>query len=436
MRLTRRHVLAVVAASISGCQTRFHGDGVSPTRSTAPEFDRTGTPLEAGMGPYRFSYQGPSGNRFVAGSGSLPGGEPVDVSLEVQPAWVVGVVGPPATNWVVAGEDGRIRVVTVRDRATHSVESRPTSLPAGMPPVVRAGVDGPDLLAPPPDASPHSTPLPVGDGSVLFVDHSGDIGTWDGGSVTDRLAVGALPDARLIRFGSERVLALTSATDRYDHGVLGDAIEARRLTMIDSSDGLSVEWHTTVPGVIEGQAPIMAPLSGSRSIIVTVSNASHGARIVAFGPNGQRLATGPPIGSGFRWRHQLAVAPFTPNGPSEVAVVRTPHIGGTIEFYRRDGNRLVITATLDGYASHEIGSRNLDAAVAGDFDGDRIPEIVLPRTDHRTLAGVRRDGENAREAWTLDIGGRLSSNLAAIPGPDGGLALAVGRQDGTLRVWR
>lgn len=436
MAVTRRHVLAVAAASLAGCQTRFQGDAGSPTRTTPPEFDRTGTPLKAGVSPYRFTHHRASGNRIVAGTGSLPTVDPVDVALEVQPAWVVGLAGTRSTQWVVAGEDGRVQVVTFRDRVTHSVETRPSSLPAGMPPVARAGTEGPDLLDPPPDVSPPSTPLPIGDGSVLFVDHAGDIGRWDGTSVTDRVAVGALPDARLIRYGSERVLALTGATDRYEHGVLGDAIEAGRLTMLDSSDGVSVEWHTPVSGVIEAQAPIVGPLSGTRSIIVTVSTASEGARIVAFGSNGQRLARGPPIGSGFRWRHQLAVAPFTSDGPSEVAVVRTPHIGGTVEFYRRAGDRLAIAATLDGYASHEIGSRNLDAAVAGDFDGDGIVEIVLPRTDHRTLAGIRRDGGSAREGWRLDIGGRISTNLATIQGPDGGLGLGVGRRDGTLRVWQ
>ena len=79
--------------------------------------------------------------------------------------------------------------------------------------------------------------------------------------------------------------------------------------------------------------------------------------------------TGPAIGRGNRWRHQIAVAPFGPNGERELVDVLTPHIGGVVEFYRMVGDRIEIVATVPGFTSHVIGSRNLDLALAADADG-------------------------------------------------------------------
>lgn len=130
------------------------------------------------------------------------------------------------------------------------------------------------------------------------------------------------------------------------------------------------------------------------------------------------------------------MAPFPTDGVPELAVVRTPHIGGRLEFYRWTDGGLSIAATLDGYASHSIGSRNLDTAVAGDLDGDGLPEIVLPRNDMATLAGVRRTGDGAAEAWTLSVDAPVATNLAAVGRGDGSVVLGVGRSDGTVRFWR
>ena len=56
----------------------------------------------------------------------------------------------------------------------------------------------------------------------------------------------------------------------------------------------------------------------------------------------------------------------------------TPHIGGVVEFYHLEGNALLIYASISGFTSHTIGSRNLDRGAAGDFDGDGQVELLLP----------------------------------------------------------
>jgi hypothetical protein len=229
---------------------------------------------------------------------------------------------------------------------------------------------------------------------------------------------------------------LASRTREYAHGVLGDELEAASVAVLDPAGG--VEATLAPPsGVVEGIAPIVADVDddGEREVAVTASDAERGARLVALSAAGDAMV-GPAIGSGFRWRHQLAVAPFGPGGETELAAVKTPHVGGTAEFYRARGGRLDLVASLDGYSTHAIGSRTLDTAVAGDLDGDGSVELLVPDDPRRALAGLRRlagDEEGVVEAWRVPLGGRLTSNLCAVTGP-AGVVVAAGRAT-ALRVW-
>jgi len=90
-----------------------------------------------------------------------------------------------------------------------------------------------------------------------------------------------------------------------------------------------------------------------------------------------RWRPGPAVGRGNRWRHQIAVAPFGPNGELELAEVLTPHIGGIAGFYRMDGDSLNLVAQQDSVTSHSVVSRNFDMGLAGDLDGDGQPEQVV-----------------------------------------------------------
>ncbi len=115
--------------------------------------------------------------------------------------------------------------------------------------------------------------------------------------------------------------------------------------------------------------------------------------------------------------------------------MRTPHIGGVIEFYQLIKSELRLVASVPGYTSHVLGSRNLDMAVAGDFNGDGQPELVVPDQGRTSLVGIRRTNAGAEEAWRTEVGGTISTNLAGVTLPDGHLLLGVGRDDGTLRLW-
>lgn len=105
-------------------------------------------------------------------------------------------------------------------------------------------------------------------------------------------------------------------------------------------------------------------------MVVTTSNDSTGARLEVWSEQGQRLATSPSIGMGNRWRDLLMAAPFGPQDEMEMVDVLTPHIGGVVEYFRWDQNRLVQQTARSGYSTHTIGSRNLGMATAGYFNND------------------------------------------------------------------
>jgi hypothetical protein len=84
---------------------------------------------------------------------------------------------------------------------------------------------------------------------------------------------------------------------------------------------------------------------------------------------------------------------------------------------------------IRGYSTHSIGSRNLDTALAGDFNNDGIIELLAPDQGHGNLGIISLDGL----ITSLPLDGVLTSNLSAAK-LDGTLYVGAGTE-GNLRVW-
>ncbi len=417
--------------------TRDQGATAVPVVSTPARQVVTAAPADRVSASYGFTHQRADGNRMVAGRGSLPAARVVDVPIGGTPEWIVAAPQARGVIWITVRADGTAHAFRTVGAEVEHIPFIPNRLPPGMPPLVQVAADMVTLVEPDGIASPLTHPVPGGDG-LLWVTPEGDVAF--SGSGDRRLAAQALPDARLVSDGTGLVAVLGGATqERYRHGVLGDAIEATQLVLLTVEPALRIVRVIGLgePDVVEGIAPFWADLDGdgTSELVVTVSNSTIGGRIVIYGTDGQRVAEGPGFDHGGRWRHAIAVGPFATDGTQELAVVRTPHIGGVVEFYQLLDAELRLTASLPGYTSHVLGSRNLDMAVAGDFDGDGQLELLLPVQDRTMLAGIRRTTTGAEQAWTVDVGGVAATNLAAVSLPDGRLVLGVGREDGTVRLW-
>jgi hypothetical protein len=436
--------------SIEPIKTEPYSAGVpenSPTQIPAeiePEaemsLEQTLTKASENMA-YGYTYHRQDGNRLVSGKGALPDTEPVDIQLNGTPEWLVAAPFEDGSVWVAVLYDGSVEGYLVRDRKPEDIEIAPDHLPPEMPPLLVVEGKSISLLINPVDSAStmtHPIPQKISRKGMWFVGINDFVNLWNGEEV-EKTIFKAMPDARILSDEKERLLYLSDGTSRYDHGVLGDGVEAGGFALVNGYMGGGTITHVVLkpPSVIEGIFPIWADLDGDseREIIVTESNASTGAKVVVYREDGALIAAGDPIGLGYRWMHQLAVAPFGPNGEIELAVVRTPHIGGVLTFYQLLGENLVSTATIPGFSTHKIGSRNLDNALAGDFDGDGRVEILLPNQAHSSLLGVRRTVSGAEAVWTLELTGVRTTNLAAVTLKDGRIGVGVGMDDYKIRLW-
>ena len=384
-----------------------------------------------------------NGNRLVAGRGNLLEWTPLEIPLPGPASWVVAIPWGSGSLWAVTLSDGQVLGFTVDASGWQPTPITPNTLEAGQPPLLLGNGETFGLLTLPADqSSPITHPIVIPEThQTAFIDPQGNLDFVDSaGSPAGVLGVNALPDARILLDENGRLLLLADPTTDYAHGILGDEIEARSIVLIDSQPHPKISNRIAIVGdlVFEGLAPLWADLNGDgrSEIIVTASNATQGAQILVFDESGEQIAAGLAIGQGYRWRHQIAVAPFGPNGELELVEVLTPHLGGIVNFYQLRDDRLDVVAQLPGYTSHVIGTRNLDMAAAGDFDGDGQPEILLPSQDLQTLAGIHRTISGAEVAWSLPLSGRLTTNIGAVSLADGSLAMGVGLENDILSIWQ
>lgn len=394
---------------------------------------------------YFYTFHNPAGNHFVRGSGTFPDVMTVDAPLRGVPVWAVGYAMETAV-WHVVLEGGDLQVVEV----TPDGNGRTIAFEAGwferaQPPLVGVSmIEGTYVLRSDKTVSPLSHPIPVNDFEVLYISRDGDLALGREEGAVSRLPVDAQPDARLVMNRAGQVALYANATDqRYVHGIMGDQIEAAAMLVLEVRDSqIRLLARIDLPGedVYEGIAPFWADIDGDgvEDLVTTVSNGSLGARLRAYlwdGAGIRQEVDGPPIGRGNRWRHQLSAAPFGLAGQIEIAATLTPHIRGVLEFFRFRGDSLVRTATFPGVTTHALGSRNLDQAAAGDFNGDGRPEVLVMDAARQSIVAVQRTNSGAEESWRLAAGGEIVSNFAPVELLDNRMALAVGTGDGRLRVW-
>ncbi len=194
----------------------------------------------------------------------------------------------------------------------------------------------------------------------------------------------------------------TDPTTRYDHGILGDAVEyGAMLVSVTDSAGKRGRATTviTLPAtrVFEDMVPRIADLDGDGmpEIVVVETDLTQGASLAVYNAYGL-VAQTPFLGHTHRWLAPVGAADLDGDGTVEVAYVETPHMGGTLKIVRLAGDRLLPVAELAGLTNHRIGDAFIQGGIADCADGRLIV--------------------TADTAWTSVMATRLAGNaLTTVP---------------------
>lgn len=422
LRLTRRQALFSGLAGLGAASARVGAQGTAAPDPT-PWAVRA---VPAGEPMRQLHAGGPSGLLGTGASGSLwalslKGQAPRRIANGIDAATHIatghGRIAARAADgglwvWEESGEGGRASTSPPSRSANLSVHAGLLILPLAVLAVVTASPRPAD---------------PLGHRLARF--EPDPDGRW---REVARSTDAVLPDARPVQVdldarGDGGHIAVLAGPDgsRYDHGVLGDAIEATRVLWLERH-GLDVlrELSLPAPHVFEDIAPRPVVLPGAQvgRGLLTVRSGPDGGQLALVTadpvrPRGLRLAAvGDTVGGYHRW-----LAPTTDG--RHLAAVHTPHIGGVLHVYRRDGDALLARRLQGDVSNHRIGSRLLDVSA---WQGQRL---LIPDQSGRRLLLV-----DATSGWRVIGEHPLSSRATAMVGLGASGRVAVLQENGNVIV--
>ncbi|MGR3662065.1 MAG: hypothetical protein ACU0CA_12900 [Paracoccaceae bacterium] len=183
-------------------------------------------------------------------------------------------------------------------------------------------------------------------------------------------------------------------TTRYDHGILGDAIEwgALNLTvdMCSQCENTALRSFTIrLPQnrVFEDIAPRIVKVidEGGTEVMVVETDLNKGARLALYDESGLITAT-PFIGRTHRWLAPIGAADLDGDGSIEVAYVDRPHLARLIRVWRYKDGKLVLAGELPGYTNHRIGEDNIAGGIRDCGNG---PEMIVADAGWQNIVAVR-----------------------------------------------
>lgn len=190
-------------------------------------------------------------------------------------------------------------------------------------------------------------------------------------------------------------------TDRYGHGILGDAIEWGALRIrVDQCFGCETSMTKTFvlrlpeDRVFEDVAPRLVDVDGDESpeVVVVETHVDRGARLAIYYEGGLLAAT-PYIGRTHRWLSPIGIgaADLDGDGLIEIAYVDRPHLARTLRVWRFNpkNQKLGHVADFAGVTNHRIGETDIAGGIRDCGNG---PEMIVASGDWSRVLAVRFDG--------------------------------------------
>ncbi len=179
--------------------------------------------------------------------------------------------------------------------------------------------------------------------------------------------------------------AYDDPTSRYQHGILGDAIEWGSLTIVTDGAGdgalrKTVQTRKTysirlpLDHVFEDTAPRLSDVDGDGApeVVVVETDVAKGAQLALYDETGKIAAT-PYIGRTNRWLAPIGVADLDGDGFVEIAYIDRPHLAKTLRVWRFRQGQLEHVADLSGLTNHGIGEPDIGGGLRDCGDG---PEMI------------------------------------------------------------
>ena len=187
---------------------------------------------------------------------------------------------------------------------------------------------------------------------------------------------------------------LVEPTDRYDHAILGDALEWGAL-QVTLSDGQKRRFRLPETHVFEDVTARLADVDGDGTpeVIVVETDMARGASLAIYGPSGKIAATA-PIGQTHRWLAPAGWGDFDGDGRVEIAYIDRPHLAKELVLVRLKNGALSEVLRLKGLTNHQIG----DAVIHGG-----------PQECARRLGLFLANSNWTRGKWVQVIGTKVSA---------------------------
>ncbi len=233
---------------------------------------------------------------------------------------------------------------------------------------------------------------------------------------------------------------LAAATLRYRHGILGDVITAAELRATNRR-GDVLRYRLPDDAVFEDRAARVVVVDGRDAVLAVRTGLTDGAALALFGFDRQAedagalvlLAQAEPLGRPNLWLNPAGVGDFDGSGRSGIAAVLTPHTGGTLVVYQREGAKLVERYRARGFSNHQIYSPQLGMSAVLDANGDGVADLAVPDAARRALRVVTFAAGRFAELQRIPHESEIVSAIA-VQDLGRGPALVYALQDGTLVV--
>jgi hypothetical protein len=231
------------------------------------------------------------------------------------------------------------------------------------------------------------------------------------------LADSRLPDGIVSKGSNDIVQAwLTRSTDRYAHGILGDAIEAGGLA-VKTREGKTLELVLPDQLVFEDRQARLHDLDGDGrdEVIVVLSSVREGGALAIYGVRSgklDKLAQTPHIGQSNRWINPAEFADLDGDGRIEITAVWKPHLARELQAWRYAGGKLVHVTTIEGYSNHEIHSPVQDLSEVVKLADGRTA-LAIPTPGYDEIAFLVLKGGKFSEVARVAAGGKITSRITA-----------------------